>query len=108
MKNPKHKITSVAREGQEVHLVIELATAREATDELVALAECGLEASAWRKLVRNGELPCRRIGRRWYTTKRALAALVGTGHPQVATLDPSDEPEGADEYQAALRQARVR
>lgn len=45
-------------------------------DELVPLSECGLEEKAWRKLVRSGELKARKIGRLWFSTRRALCSLV--------------------------------
>jgi hypothetical protein len=50
-------------------------------DELVALTSCGVERRALRRLVRDGRLEVVRIGRRQYTTRRALAALV---RPSVA------------------------
>ncbi len=46
-------------------------------DELVSLADAGIERRALRRLQREGRLPVERIGRRLYTRRSALLALVG-------------------------------
>lgn len=47
-----------------------------APDEIVPLNKSGLEEKAWKALVQSGELRARKLGRRWYTTRSALCALV--------------------------------
>jgi hypothetical protein len=50
----------------------------EVADELVPLADAGIERRALRRLQRDGRLPVERIGRRLYTRRSALLALVIT------------------------------
>jgi hypothetical protein len=45
-------------------------------DELVALTDSGLDARTRRRLERDGRLPVVRLGRKKFTTRAALAALV--------------------------------
>lgn len=59
-------------------------------DDLVDLAKSGLEGRAWRALVRSGELPARKIGRRWMTTRSALCRLVLEAPKPPASDDPTD------------------
>jgi hypothetical protein len=63
-----------------VGLVDALASERRAApgDDLVALAGCGIERRALRRLQRDGKLPVERIGRKLYTRRSALLALVQT------------------------------
>lgn len=44
-------------------------------DDLVALPG-PLDANTAKKLVASGVLPARKLGRRWYTLRRHLAALI--------------------------------
>lgn len=75
-------------------------------DELVALDACGLEQRAWRALIASKELAARKIGRRWYSTRAALAALV----PSVTKVPAVVEEKPADDYaqvvQMSARRAR--
>ncbi len=45
-------------------------------DALVPLGDAGLERAAARRLVASGELPARKIGRRWMVRRGDLARLV--------------------------------
>jgi hypothetical protein len=56
-------------------------------DELVALADCGLDARSRRRLEREGRLPVSKIGRRKFTTRSALVALV----PSMSTIRATPE-----------------
>jgi hypothetical protein len=81
----------VVVDAAELAQLVRDAVASAAGDELVPLASCGLEARAVAALVASGELPVRKIGRRRYTTKRALAALVTSSSPSVALGDSDGE-----------------
>jgi len=71
-------------------------------DDLVPLDETPLEAKAARRLERDGALPVRRIGRRKYTTRAALAALIATPAPPASSPRPV-EPADEDPREAARR-----
>ena len=44
-------------------------------DDLIAFP-FGLEVNAARSLIKSGELPARKIGRRWYAKRSAVLALI--------------------------------
>ena len=67
-------------------------------DELVPIDGCGLEKRTAMRLIRTGELPGRKIGRRWYTRRSDLLRLVD---------EPQDEP-ASDVISLADRAARRR
>ncbi len=51
-----------------------------ALDELVAFP-FGLEANAARGLIKSGELPARKIGRRWYAKRSDVLRLIDNARP---------------------------
>lgn len=63
------------------------AESRPDQDELVALAACGLERAALRRLIASGELRARKIGRRLFALRSDLAKLINSV-PQ-APVSPS-------------------
>jgi hypothetical protein len=79
-----------------------------AGDELVPLASCGVERRALRRLAREGRLEVVRIGRRQYTTRRALAGLVTLGPVGAEAGEQATDPAAAARkaYAAPLRLAR--
>lgn len=82
-----------------VGLIDALAGARraDAGDDLVALAGCGIERRALRRLQREGRLPVERIGRKLYTRRSALVALVQT--------EPTEAPSRASTHAVDPEQA---
>lgn len=58
-------------------------------DELVPLDSSPLEVATARALVQSGRLQASRLGRRWYTSRRALLALLDkpAGHAAVPADD---------------------
>src|SRR5262249_54482072 len=77
------------------------AVAFEPPDELIALTDSGLEEKAWKALVRSGELRARRIGRKLYTTRSALVALVRERDVKAAAQKPKAS-SAAEAYAALL------
>ncbi len=62
-------------------------------DELVPVSKTGLEKKAVMALVRNGELPSRRIGRTLYVLRSDLVKLIRNAPPKpvvTATISPRD------------------
>jgi len=49
-------------------------------DDLVSFP-FGLEENAARGLIKSGELPARKIGRRWYAKRSAVLALIDNAPP---------------------------
>jgi hypothetical protein len=76
-----------------------------APDELVPIASCGVERRALRRLARQGRLEVVRIGRKSFTTRRALAALVDA--PQSAAPLPAADPVAAARAAYASKSLRV-
>ncbi len=68
-------------------------------DELVKLADTGIEDRAWRALVKSGELAARKIGREWWSTRSALCRLI-LDAPTAAKSNPTHEKP--DDAYAAL------
>jgi hypothetical protein len=74
----------------------ELPASAAAGDSLVAIAESGLDARACRRLEAEGLLPVRKVGRRKYTTRSALVALVTSTTSSTARVPTHPEtPEEA-------------
>ena len=64
-------------------------------DELVPLNECGLDEKTRARLVRSGELPARKLGRRWFTKRSALLALIDEKPRPSESATPADPREAA-------------
>ena len=60
-----------------------------AGDEVVPLDTCGLERAAARRLVETGELPARKVGRRWMVRRADVAALILAAPPPKPTEAPT-------------------
>lgn len=58
-------------------------------DELVSFP-FGLEENAARGLIRRGELPARKIGRRWYARRSDLLGLIDRAPASVAAQASGD------------------
>lgn len=63
-----------------------------AGDEVVPLDTCGLERAAARRLVETGELPARKVGRRWMVRRADVAALILAAPPPKPK--PTEAPTG--------------
>jgi hypothetical protein len=90
-----------------VWLIDALAPARsdDHGDELVLLNSCGIERRALRRLAKDGRLEVVRLGRKLFTTRRSLAALVrerAPGEPKKATTRDAQAAARAA-YAAPLR-----
>lgn len=92
---------SAVHEDGAIVVRIEAAPPVEAPDELVAFP-FGLEASAARKLVRDGILIAAKIGRRTYAKRSAILALVDKLASNGATTTTAD---ADDAYRAMVRRA---
>jgi hypothetical protein len=64
-----------------------------AANDVVALEECGIESKAVHRLRKSGELTCRKLGRTWYTTRSALAALIKVPSPAEASCVVPQAPD---------------
>src|ERR1700722_179041 len=66
-------------------------------DDLVPLADAGIERRALRRLIREGRVRATRIGRRVYVARADLGALLTTRVPlaPAASSDKSDPAEAA-------------
>jgi hypothetical protein len=67
-------------------------------DELVAIANVGIDRGALNRLIKRGLLPAARIGRSIYVKRSDLVALVD----KLAAPPPTDAPPPADDYEAAV------
>lgn len=61
-----------------------------AGDEVVPLDACGLERAAARRLVATGELPARKVGRRWMVRRADVAGLILAAPSPKPTEAPAD------------------
>lgn len=103
------RITTSCEEGGAVVLRIETANAAP-VDELVELGASGLESRAWKALVKKGELPARKLGRKWYTTRSALCRLVTEAPTKVAarTTKKASDLDELDAYIALVSKGAQR
>jgi hypothetical protein len=82
-----------------------------ASDELVPLNSCGVERRTLRRLTKEGRLEVVRLGRKLYTTRRALAELVtDRGRSSAREKPTAGDPRAAARaaYAAPLRVVRGR
>lgn len=91
---------SAVHEDGAIVVRIEAVPAVEAPDELVSFP-FGLEASAARKLVRDGTLAAAKIGRRTYSKRSDVLALVG----KLAGKKPASTEDAEEAYRAMVRRA---
>jgi hypothetical protein len=91
--------TSTASDGA-ILVRIEAAPTVEAPDDLVPFP-FGIEASAARKLVREGLLVAAKIGRRTYAKRSAVLALVD----KLASRTTAAPEDAEDAYRAMVRRA---
>ncbi len=77
-------------------------------DDLVPLADAGIERRALRRLIREGRVRATRIGRRVYVARADLGALLTNGSPVVPAANASSDPAEAARaaYSASLRVVR--
>jgi len=72
-------------------------------DDLIPIAEVPLDARTRLRLEREGRLPVERLGRRKFTRRSALAALVGDAAPSPTSDTPRRDPrESARELYVEL------
>ena len=80
-------------------------SAGKASDDLVPMADAGIERRALRRLIREGRVRATRIGRRTYVSRADLGALLTTRAPLApaagAKSDPADAARAA--YGTSLR-----
>jgi excisionase family DNA binding protein len=69
------------------------APVKEILDFHEAAAFLGVSTKTFSKILRNEDLPGRKVGREWKFSKAALLAWIGSGH----TRDFKDEGEADDE-----------
>jgi hypothetical protein len=68
---------------------------RGAADDLVALADSGLDARTRRRFEREGRLPVVKLGRRKFTTRAALLALVSAPTKGAEVAPPASDATAA-------------
>lgn len=72
-----------------------------ASDELVPLADAGVELRALRRLVRQGRVRSTRIGRRVYVSRADLAGLVGQAPASASATARAPASDAASAARAA-------
>jgi hypothetical protein len=106
MSRPHAAIEHAIRKMAEAVIELASSTGIEPTEDLICLRDSGIEAAALRRLIKSGELPARKLGRKWFALRSDLAKLISSHTAGVSTRDPS-LPHKADVFDLLTERTRM-